>query len=426
MRGQELGWKMCVAALLLTAGCTYDSTNLGDVLCDGTEPAEAGRRCVDGVWVAQAGDMAVTPDLPIGVDMPNPPDMVNPPDMPMDLGDMPCVGETPTQLCMAAGLDCDEVTLTDRCGMERLIDCGSCVQPQGCGGGGVENKCGCPCDIGNECFNAGEVNPANDCEECQPMLRRDGWTPRAMGEACDDGVFCLSGETCNGQGQCVGATARDCSGVPHEACEVGICDEASGSCGVTFVPRNTVCALGAGAPACAVGRCDAVGGCTQVINANSCFIDGMCVATGAENPMNPCEVCVPGTRQDGWTAKGAGVSCGTTACGTKFCSAQGTCDVDQSAGCVINGQCYADGATNPLNECQRCVSATSATQWTNAPNDVTSCATDNKVCTRDVCQAGMCMHIVEGVGSSCMPQSADSCNAASCSCKADGRCGNGS
>ncbi|MFH0903487.1 MAG: formylglycine-generating enzyme family protein [Pseudomonadota bacterium] len=48
-------------------------------------------------------------------------------------------GCTPTTTCEAAGAECG--TLDDGCGGK--LDCGTCIAPEACGGGGTPNVCGC-------------------------------------------------------------------------------------------------------------------------------------------------------------------------------------------------------------------------------------------------------------------------------------------
>lgn len=55
-----------------------------------------------------------------------------------------CTPETDPELCTALGKDCDEVLATDRCGVSRDLDCGTCASDELCGGTGVTNVCGDP------------------------------------------------------------------------------------------------------------------------------------------------------------------------------------------------------------------------------------------------------------------------------------------
>jgi hypothetical protein len=59
-----------------------------------------------------------------------------------------------------------------------------------------------------------------------------------------------------------------------------------------------------------------------------------------------------------------------------------------ASGCLIGGVCFDDGQTNPLNKCQICVKATSASDFSN--NDGAACD-DGVFCNgRDSCSGGTC------------------------------------
>jgi hypothetical protein len=56
--------------------------------------------------------------------------------------DAACVPETDMALCTAAGAECGDISVTDRCGGARTPACGSCTAPDVCGGV-TANECGC-------------------------------------------------------------------------------------------------------------------------------------------------------------------------------------------------------------------------------------------------------------------------------------------
>lgn len=444
MKAESAIWVVCVVSLF-GASCTYESTSLGDVLCDSAGQVEAGRRCVDGVWVAV--DMSSEPeDMPDPLDMP-PRDMPAP-DMP---DDMPCQPEADSVLCMNAGLDCDAVTLMDRCGVSRPVDCGTCAGGKECGSF-APNKCECPCNINSECFNPGEENPDNECEVCDPSKDRDEWTPKGSDASCDDGLFCSVGDRCDGQGLCVGA-ARDCSSA-DTACEVGSCDEMSGRCEPMPKAPGTSCALSGQVPSCVTGECNGTGTCAPKIDPSSCLIGGVCYEAMDRNPSNSCQRCVP-TSPTAWDDLGDGVTCGdATACGQRRCNDQVQCVIVRTMGCVISNACVAEGAQRPNQFCEVCDSSASSTVWSIAPgtckingvcvasgvrnpnnpcqecnpqiptqwsnvSNGTMCMADNKACTRDVCQNGSCDHVVASIGENCLPLAGDTCAGAGSMCRCD-------
>ena len=154
------------------------------------------------------------------------------------------------------------------------------------------------CAIDNACWLAGQVNPNNDCQKCEPSRASNAWTNQAAGTICDDGLFCTGPgvERCDDSGQCIG-TPRVCPDESEIECVVGACDEASRSC-------------------------------TTAIASDSCFIDEQCIAEGTSHPSAVCLACVPGKRQDTWSV--------------------------QEGACLIAGVCVPAGATAPGNRCLVC------------------------------------------------------------------------
>src|SRR5262249_32793306 len=78
--------------------------------------------------------------------------------------------------CAAQNATCG--TVGDACG--NTVDCGSCSDPQTCGGGGVPNQCGC---IPTTCAAQGDANCGTlpdgcggtlDCGTCEPPLSCGG------------------------------------------------------------------------------------------------------------------------------------------------------------------------------------------------------------------------------------------------------------
>ena len=82
----------------------------------------------------------------------------------------------------------------------------------------------------------------------------------------------------------------------------------------------------------------------------------------------PCSVC-------------AVLDCDDSQPCTSDSCADGVCSNTLDAGsCVLVGVCYADNDPNPANECEACVSGTSAISW--------SAVADDTACTGGTCQAG--------------------------------------
>ncbi|MET0410886.1 MAG: hypothetical protein ABW217_06300 [Polyangiaceae bacterium] len=225
------------------------------------------------------------------------------------------------------------------------------------------------CLIEGECIADGSVNPANPCQRCSATLSAQGWSS-ADSTSCDDGLFCTVDDACSG-GACSGSP-RDCDdGV--ECNGVSLCDEPSQSC----APGESTCTDGT--------LCD-VASSACVESCDGCVVAGSCVATGSEQPGNPCLVCDPLQSSTSYSSA-LGKSCGAAA---STCSDQDTCDANgaclpnhspegapcgsaQSSGCDRPDSC--DGAGTCLN---RLVA------------NGTTCS-DGRFCTiGDECQGGAC------------------------------------
>ncbi|MBI4717155.1 MAG: hypothetical protein HY763_05065 [Planctomycetes bacterium] len=144
-----------------------------------------------------------------------------------------------------------------------------------------------PLSDGNEC-TADNCNTANgqvshpplpggtpcgdpsdtDCDDPDTCNGAGACLPNTLanGTACDDGLFCITGETCWG-GVCTGSPRNCDDGL---ACTNDSCNEGSASC-------------------------------VSVPAAGNCVIAGACYTDGQSNPANACQVCISGNNAAGWS-----------------------------------------------------------------------------------------------------------------------------
>jgi len=123
------------------------------------------------------------------------------------------------------------------------------------------------CLVDGACVAEGASAPGNACASCQGAESRTSFTPIPAGGACDDGMFCTEGETCDGSGACAGGAPRSCD--DGLSCTSETCDEAADACDVSV--------------------------------ATGCAIDSMCVAEGGAHPTDPCLGCLAAESTSDWS-----------------------------------------------------------------------------------------------------------------------------
>jgi hypothetical protein len=108
-----------------------------------------------------------------------------------------CVQETDEELCGAAGRQCGLATLTDRCGVERSVDCGGCDQGT-CGDDGACSVCQ-PETNAQLCARVGA--------QCGSVSAEDNCGLARVVESC--GLCRNLAETCSRSNQCVCVAETD-------------------------------------------------------------------------------------------------------------------------------------------------------------------------------------------------------------------------
>ncbi|MBI5481414.1 MAG: proprotein convertase P-domain-containing protein [Deltaproteobacteria bacterium] len=177
------------------------------------------------------------------------------------------------------------------------------------------------------------------------------------GDACDDGLFCTTGDRYDAQGYCAGPTPTDCT--DGLACTYDYCDEGYATC------QNPVY--------------------------TGCLIGGACIATNAVDPTDPCQACRPATSRTAYsqvpettpcdaalfctvntTCDAAGQCGGGTqrdcadglSCTSDGCDEAGdVCTHAVTTGCVIANACVPEGAADPANPCATCQPSVSPTAY---------------------------------------------------------------
>jgi hypothetical protein len=110
------------------------------------------------------------------------------------------------------------------------------------------------CDAVGKCQGGGQMAcPGNSCTNatCDEATKACISQPKLKGTNCDDGKFCTTGDSCDGQGVCLSGQLLKCQGAPP--CGNGTCDEATDQCVVVYAKQCCVSA----------DQCDDGEGCTK-------------------------------------------------------------------------------------------------------------------------------------------------------------------
>jgi hypothetical protein len=200
--------------------------------------------------------------------------------------------------CLSQGFNCG--LAGDGCGNE--LDCGTCVAPQTCGGGGVPGVCGGMACIPTTCASQGT--------QCGPT-----------GDGCGDLLQCgncPNGETCGGGGVAGKCGKPACT--PITCASQGIqCGPAGDGCGGLLgcgnCPPGEACGAG-GQP----GKCGApdASSCTQL----TCLAQNISCGPAGDGcgGQLACGTCPTGQTCGGGGTPGV---CGAPMCTPTTCAAQG-------------------------------------------------------------------------------------------------------
>ncbi|MBV9947502.1 MAG: hypothetical protein JOZ69_11675, partial [Myxococcales bacterium] len=223
----------------------------------------------------------------------------------------------------------------DGCGGQ--LNCGTCMAPLTCGGGGVSGQCGAP--------DGGTCQP----QSCQQQNLSCGQTGDGCGGVLNCGT-CTAPAACV-NGQCVAPDASGCTMLSCQAQNLSCGQTGDGcggvlNCGTCTAPATCIsgrCVTPEGGGGCTAATCasqnlscgQAGDGCGGTLNCGACppgssCVGGQCLAPDAGG-------CLPATcAQQNLACGQAGDGCG----GILDC---GTCPAGSSC---VSGQCVAPDAGN--------------------------------------------------------------------------------
>ena len=321
------------------------------------------------------------------------------------------------------------------------------------------------CLIAGTCFSDGNLNPQNDCQECDSTQLTNDWTDSAEGSLCDDGNPCtgtgrpgIAPDSCDLGAVCTGEEDPQC----NDTCDFAIVvaegttssnnsdrgpDDGEASCqlnsnndvwfrytakcdGEVFISTTGSSFLPSNDPVLSVyDACPATGG-TEIACDDDSGIDLQAALTFFTTSATEYLVRVAGFD----------INAGDIAL-----------NILTVEGCVIDAVCYAEGELNPQNQCLECDPSLSALAWsptlegrpcgsdavsdcdnadacdglgtceTNPKPDGTPCTEDGNECSVDICELGICTHPAEVQGTSCGDESDTECDDPD-SCNAIGQC----
>lgn len=234
----------------------------------------------------------------------------------------------------------------------------------------VDTCAGCLLD--GVCLNAGAEEPGNPCRVCDPDRSATAYTV-ATGKLCGSSATpCSQQDTCDERGLCQpnhAAEGSSCGDATSNACNQADECDGNGTCRSRVVSNGTPCDDGSfctvgdqcqGAVCISAGNrnCGAGLACDEQSDqcrCQGCVIGNRCLAAGAVNAANPCQVCDPARSTTSFSPN-ANAACGSgaTECsGQDTCNSQGQCvpnhfPVGTSCASVSEGQCQADGTCRDL------------------------------------------------------------------------------
>lgn len=200
------------------------------------------------------------------------------------------------------------------------------------------------------------------------------------GEACDDGLFCMVGETCIA-GVCGGGAMPDCSSMT-DACNAGVCHELAGGCVKEPVADDTACGSQL---TCQAGRCESTLACPP---GDTCD-DFTCLTSPCHFECREADGCT--------SACNGGAECSTDCAEANNCDPTcngGSCEIDCSGAnnckvtCASGASCDID--CKDANNCDAVVCTTGSScvlrceGATNCEYQVCGIAQLPTVCPNDV------------------------------------------
>jgi hypothetical protein len=186
------------------------------------------------------------------------------------------------------------------------------------------------CVIAGSCVVVGSEQPGNTCMVCDPSRSMTAYTG-AAGKACGAvESACSLQDTCSAAGECLpnnAAAGTPCGDQRTSTCNQADSCDGAGNCLARLAANQTGCEDGnfcTVGDACQGGLCVAGGPfscgsgltCNETNNrcqCNGCQIGNTCVASGALNGADPCQICDPSRSATGYSTNTMRAGCACVA-----------------------------------------------------------------------------------------------------------------
>ena len=284
--------------------------------------------------------------------------------------------------------DCDLDAL--ECNVKKCDGLGGCVQTINTG----------KCIIDGTCYSAGEANPSNPCETCQPGTAQQAWSPLS-------GVDCGTCQICTA-GECVADDTQDDDCESCQKCSGGVCVNQTAAEDV-----KDECSSDVG---CGNGLCNGSGACTYESDTTDCGTCAICNGAGLcladLTQHSDCPSCQKCTAKEtcGVQTNDEDLKNDCTAdlgCGTGDCDGAGACDYEAEetdcgtcAECNGAGACVADLTQHTdCPTCQKCTGKNTCGDQADDEDLKTECSPDAGCGTGTCDGAGACDY--ENLGTDC-------------------------
>ena len=280
------------------------------------------------------------------------------------------------------------------------------------------------CLIGGEYYIAGQPNPLNECEVCDPSESVTEWTPLGSGTACGNLTpgDCENQDTCDGAGTCVDNGFKDSS--TECRADTGDCDVAEYCTGSdadcpadVFEPEGTFCG---GMPGACEEQdtCDGAGTCDDNgfkdsstecrADTGDCDVAEYCTGSDADCPADVFEpegtFCggMPGACEEQDTCDGAG-TCddnGFKDSSTECRASAGDCDIAETCS-GDSADCPADAFEPDTTECRGAAGDCDVAEFCTGSD--AACPADAKSTDECRASAGDCdvAEVCDGVSNDC-------------------------